>query len=108
MAEKSEMQCSQRGSPSALGLDGGGRRLAVPSGLFQKLPRALRPKTVAPAVPRSPPRNKMTRAPPCSFVPRLRNEMTGAPYKFRSSLRNEMIKPFSKFHSSSRNEIIRA
>ena len=33
------------GSPSVLGLDRGGRRLAVPSGLFQKLPHALRPKT---------------------------------------------------------------
>ena len=72
-------QCSQRGSPSVLGLDGGGRHLAVPSGLFQKLPRALRPKTVAPAVPRSPPRNKPTRAPPCKFRSSLRNEMTGVP-----------------------------
>ena len=56
-------QCSQRGSPSVLGLDGGGRRSAVPSGLFQKLPRTPRPKTVSPAVPGSPPRNEMTGAP---------------------------------------------
>jgi len=53
-------QCSQRGSPSVLELDGGGRRSAVPSGLFQKLPCAPRPKTVSPAVPGSPPRNEMT------------------------------------------------
>ena len=56
-------QCSQRGSPSVLGLDGGRRRSAVPSGLFQKLPHAPRPKTVSPAVPGSPPRNEMTGAP---------------------------------------------
>jgi len=53
-------QCSQRGSPSVLELDGGGRRSAVPSGLFQKLPCAPRPKTVSPAVPGSPPRNSIT------------------------------------------------
>ena len=55
----SSTQCSQRGSPSVLELDGGGRRSAVPSGLFQKLPCAPRPKTVSPAVPGSPPRNEI-------------------------------------------------
>ena len=44
-------QCSQRGSPSVLELDGGGRHSAVPSGLFQKLPCAPRPKTISPAIP---------------------------------------------------------
>jgi len=53
-------QCSQRGSQSVLELDGGGRRSAVPSGLFQKLPCAPRPKTVSPAVHGSPPRNSIT------------------------------------------------
>ena len=48
-------QCSQRGSPSVLGLDGGGRRLAVPSGLFQNLPCAPARRTISPAVPRRPP-----------------------------------------------------
>ena len=63
---------------SVLELDGGGRRSVVTSGLFQQLPCALRQRTVAPAVPRRPPRKKVTR-PPCSFIPRSRNEMTGAP-----------------------------
>ena len=36
---------------------------AVPSGPFQKLPCAPRPKTVSPAVPGSPPRNEITVAP---------------------------------------------
>ena len=40
-------QCSQRGSPSVLGVDGGGRRSVVPSGLFPNLPCDPRPRTVA-------------------------------------------------------------
>ena len=48
-------QCSKRGSPSVLGLDGEGRRLAVPSGLFKNLPCAPMRRTIGPAVPRRPP-----------------------------------------------------
>ena len=47
-------------SPSVQELDGGGRRSAVPSGLFQSCPVPLWPKTVPPAVPGSPPRNETT------------------------------------------------
>jgi len=45
--QKEPSQCSQRGSPSVLGVDGGGRRSAVPSGLFPNLPCDPRPRTVA-------------------------------------------------------------
>ena len=45
-------QCSQRGSPSVLKEDRGGRRRVVPSSLFSNLPYHPPPRTRGPAVPR--------------------------------------------------------